>query len=254
MPYSPLSVRRNTNISVKANTRGKSDGSTNTSNLRIFSPVILFHDNYNCDHRLVELEKQKVNAMLKSNGQFWNHLVLSTRYASSLHTPMTSPFLSSNDEDDEDEDDSNDSNDSSDSNDDDDNDSEQKREEKGREGEFVIVYRGQEQAKSISTTTTTTTTTNSVSLDTKRRKRGNLPKDVIAILKEWLQEHSGHPYPTEEEKKLLVQRTNLSLNQISNWFINARRRLLPILLANKPQESKRRLKRKASKSIEGRMM
>ncbi|CEG73628.1 Putative AhpA [Rhizopus microsporus] len=185
--------------------------------------------------------------MLKSNGQFWNHVVLSTRYASSLHTPMTSPFLSSNDEDDEDEDDSNDSNDS---NNEDDDDSEQKREEKSREGELVIVCKGQGQEKSISTTTTTTTTTKSVSLDTKRRKRGNLPKDVIVILKEWLQEHSGHPYPTEEEKKLLVQRTNLSLNQISNWFINARRRLLPILLANEQQESKMRVKRKASKSIE----
>jgi hypothetical protein len=159
---------------------------------------------------------------------------------------MTSPFLSSNDEDDEDEDDSNDSNDS---NDDDDDDSEQKREEKNREGELVIMCKGQEQAKSICATTT-----KSVSLDTKRRKRGNLPKDVIVILKEWLQEHSGHPYPTEEEKKLLVQRTNLSLNQISNWFINARRRLLPILLANEQQESKRRVKRKANKSIEGRMM
>ena len=36
-----------------------------------------------------------------------------------------------------------------------------------------------------------------------------------------------HPYPSEEEKAMLCQQTNLTLNQINNWFTNARRRLLP---------------------------
>ncbi|KAJ1651579.1 Homeobox protein tos8 [Dispira simplex] len=63
-----------------------------------------------------------------------------------------------------------------------------------------------------------------------KRRRGNLPKPVTAILKAWLLEHVKHPYPTEEEKCALAKQTNLSLNQISNWFINARRRILqPIL-------------------------
>jgi hypothetical protein len=63
-----------------------------------------------------------------------------------------------------------------------------------------------------------------------KRRRGNLPKAVTALLKEWLAKHKKHPYPTEEEKLLLAKETKLSLQQISNWFINARRRHLPHLL------------------------
>jgi len=63
-----------------------------------------------------------------------------------------------------------------------------------------------------------------------KRRRGNLPKATTALLKEWLSQHKKHPYPTEEEKHHLASETNLSLQQISNWFINARRRHLPHLL------------------------
>jgi len=65
-----------------------------------------------------------------------------------------------------------------------------------------------------------------------KRRRGNLPKAVTALLKDWLAKHKKHPYPTEEEKLLLSKETKLSLQQISNWFINARRRHLPHLLEN----------------------
>ncbi|ORZ21563.1 homeobox KN domain-domain-containing protein [Absidia repens] len=64
-----------------------------------------------------------------------------------------------------------------------------------------------------------------------KRRRGNLPKPVTAILKKWLLEHCRNPYPTEEEKLQLKNETHLTLNQISNWFINARRRTLPVILA-----------------------
>ncbi|PKY47928.1 hypothetical protein RhiirA4_321748, partial [Rhizophagus irregularis] len=63
-----------------------------------------------------------------------------------------------------------------------------------------------------------------------KRRRGNLPKATTALLKEWLAAHKKHPYPTEEEKHHLASSTSLSLQQISNWFINARRRHLPHLL------------------------
>ena len=63
-----------------------------------------------------------------------------------------------------------------------------------------------------------------------KRRRGNLPKAVTAILRDWLCKHKKHPYPTEEEKAQLAAETNLNLNQISNWFINARRRILQPML------------------------
>jgi hypothetical protein len=63
-----------------------------------------------------------------------------------------------------------------------------------------------------------------------KRKRGNLPKPTTAILRAWLLEHKMHPYPTEDEKQKLAHATKLTVHQISNWFINARRRiLLPML-------------------------
>ncbi|KAG0189325.1 Homeobox protein pknox1 [Apophysomyces sp. BC1034] len=70
-----------------------------------------------------------------------------------------------------------------------------------------------------------------------RKRRGNLPKSVTAILKHWLIDHHMHPYPTEEEKRALRIQTNLTLNQISNWFINARRRLLPLILVKIQNEN-----------------
>ncbi|KAF9651674.1 hypothetical protein BDM02DRAFT_3126950 [Thelephora ganbajun] len=57
-------------------------------------------------------------------------------------------------------------------------------------------------------------------------KRGKLPKPVTDYLKDWLHRHSDHPYPSEDEKKQLCQATGLSMSQVSNWMINARRRIL----------------------------
>jgi hypothetical protein len=58
------------------------------------------------------------------------------------------------------------------------------------------------------------------------RRRGKLPKPVTDLLKSWLLEHASHPYPTEDEKRSLCSMTGLTLSQVSNWFINARRRIL----------------------------
>ncbi|KAK9478222.1 homeobox KN domain-containing protein [Lipomyces japonicus] len=60
-----------------------------------------------------------------------------------------------------------------------------------------------------------------------KKRRGNLPKHVTDILRTWLNGHVHHPYPTEDEKAMLMRQTGLTMNQISNWFINARRRRLP---------------------------
>jgi len=50
-----------------------------------------------------------------------------------------------------------------------------------------------------------------------------------------------HPYPTEEEKKQIALQTNLTLIQVNNWFINARRRILqPMLEASNPEMAKKK--------------
>ncbi|KAF4617396.1 hypothetical protein D9613_006010 [Agrocybe pediades] len=63
-------------------------------------------------------------------------------------------------------------------------------------------------------------------VDRPTRKRGKLPKETTDFLKAWLHRHSDHPYPSEEEKKQLCHATGLSMSQVSNWMINARRRIL----------------------------
>lgn len=66
-------------------------------------------------------------------------------------------------------------------------------------------------------------------------KRGVLPKSATSIMRSWLFQHIVHPYPTEDEKRTISQKTNLSLLQVNNWFINARRRILqPMLEASNP--------------------
>ncbi|ANB14504.1 Cup9p [Sugiyamaella lignohabitans] len=61
------------------------------------------------------------------------------------------------------------------------------------------------------------------------KRRGNLPRAVTDILRNWLSSHLHYPYPTEQEKIELMKQTGLSLNQVSNWFINARRRRVPAI-------------------------
>ncbi len=60
----------------------------------------------------------------------------------------------------------------------------------------------------------------------KRRRSGKLPDWATATLSQWLWDHSAQPYPTEEEKALLLTQTGLTLVQLNNWFSNARRRTL----------------------------
>jgi hypothetical protein len=43
------------------------------------------------------------------------------------------------------------------------------------------------------------------------------------MLRQWLQDHSDHPYPSRKEKLALVKKTRLSKKQIQNWFTNARK-------------------------------
>nr|CAD7571808.1 unnamed protein product [Timema californicum] len=71
--------------------------------------------------------------------------------------------------------------------------------------------------------------------DKKKQKRGVLPKLATSVMRSWLFQHLVHPYPTEDEKRQIAAQTNLTLLQVNNWFINARRRILqPMLDASNP--------------------
>ncbi|KAF4081999.1 hypothetical protein AMELA_G00146690 [Ameiurus melas] len=79
-----------------------------------------------------------------------------------------------------------------------------------------------------------------------KNKRGVLPKHATNIMRSWLFQHLMHPYPTEDEKRQIAAQTNLTLLQVNNWFINARRRILqPMLDASNPDPTPKAKKMKS---------
>ncbi|KAL7063101.1 hypothetical protein AAHC03_0175 [Spirometra sp. Aus1] len=60
----------------------------------------------------------------------------------------------------------------------------------------------------------------------RQKKRGIFPKAATNTMRAWLFQHLTHPYPSEEQKKQLASDTGLTILQVNNWFINARRRIV----------------------------
>lgn len=61
---------------------------------------------------------------------------------------------------------------------------------------------------------------------TNSKKRTNLPRETIEILNDWIVNNLDNPYPNHTQKRMLLEKTGLSNVQLSNWFINKRRRRL----------------------------
>jgi hypothetical protein len=56
-----------------------------------------------------------------------------------------------------------------------------------------------------------------------RKRRENLSKEKVKLLKEWFDEHAHHPYPTEDEKEQLCQKTGVPKEQVSTTSLFSER-------------------------------
>ena len=72
---------------------------------------------------------------------------------------------------------------------------------------------------------------------TNRPKQSRFPPESVAILKIWLEKHMENPYPTSQEKTELAAMAHLSVQQVSNWFVNHRQRQLPPKRQMSPMEA-----------------
>jgi len=57
-----------------------------------------------------------------------------------------------------------------------------------------------------------------------KRRRVKIPLTAVKILQTWFEAHLAYPYPTEEEKRSIMQQANLDDRQFINWFTNTRKR------------------------------
>lgn len=58
----------------------------------------------------------------------------------------------------------------------------------------------------------------------RKRKKGKLPDTSTDILKKWWSDNIVWPYPSEDDKQVLIEMTKLDATQVNNWFINFRKR------------------------------
>ncbi|KAJ3395573.1 hypothetical protein HDU80_010287 [Chytriomyces hyalinus] len=71
---------------------------------------------------------------------------------------------------------------------------------------------------------------NSVTANAADSKRLNYSAEVRSILLLWLGQNREYPYPSDAVKNDLAVKTGLTLQQVNNWFINARRRKYQFML------------------------
>nr|XP_054760065.1 homeobox protein PKNOX1-like isoform X2 [Lytechinus pictus] len=80
----------------------------------------------------------------------------------------------------------------------------------------------------------------------KRKPKRGCYRHATTVMRSWLFQHIVHPYPSEDEKRMIAAQTNLTMLQVNNWFINARRRILqPMLDASNPEAATKNKKPKS---------
>lgn len=83
------------------------------------------------------------------------------------------------------------------------------------------------------------------------RRPCNLPLETVEYLKAWMMspEHIAHPYPTEKEKQEIMADTGIELKQLTNWFVNNRKRYWKPLVEAKLQKQQQQQQKQESSSV-----
>ena len=71
-----------------------------------------------------------------------------------------------------------------------------------------------------------------------KRCQGRRVKTDHIVLRDWLYKHRYNAYPTRAETLVLANKTQLTKKQVSTWFINARRRILPEIIRREGRDPK----------------
>uniref|UniRef100_A0A7S2KCG9 Homeobox domain-containing protein n=2 Tax=Leptocylindrus danicus TaxID=163516 RepID=A0A7S2KCG9_9STRA len=60
----------------------------------------------------------------------------------------------------------------------------------------------------------------------RKSSHSSLPPQTVEYLKNWMMSpaHISHPYPTEAEKAAIMADTGIEMKQLTNWFVNNRKR------------------------------
>mmetsp|Transcript_4703 Transcript_4703/g.13612 ORF Transcript_4703/g.13612 Transcript_4703/m.13612 type:complete len:263 (-) Transcript_4703:281-1069(-) len=84
-----------------------------------------------------------------------------------------------------------------------------------------------------------------------RGRSNSLPTHVAEYLKTWLMNHMHHPYPTDQEKQEMCQKTGIDVKRLNNWFVNNRIRYWkPRMEAmQRQQQQQQKLAQQANPSI-----
>ena len=67
-------------------------------------------------------------------------------------------------------------------------------------------------------------------------RRKNLPSSARDVLMDWLRTNLEHPYPSTSQKMDLASRAGISVEQCTNWYINARVRLVKKMRLQRKEE------------------
>ena len=88
----------------------------------------------------------------------------------------------------------------------------------------------------------TTGQTTSLNLLTGKITTSRRAKTDHIVLREWLFQHRYNAYPTRAETLTLAMKTELTTKQVQNWFINARRRILPEIIRREGRQPEKFLR------------